>query len=112
MTDEQIEKVRHRIETLGIAYIGMPPRSTVRMALTENGYQKYLKLMLHQRPLPCIPVEMSEGNYPYVLTFGCSTYQIMNYFFPFGSDAMVLEPDELRTEFAEKYRKAAEMYKE
>ena len=111
LNDTQQEKIRRRIEEFGIAYINWECGEQIRVALTEYGYQMYLKILLHQRPLTSAPVETKEGSYPYILTFNCSQYQIMNYFFPFGAEAEILEPLELREEFAEKFRNAVEVYK-
>ena len=111
LDDTQQAEITRRIEEFGIAYVNLEYGEPIRVALTEYGYQMYLKILLHQRPLPFAPVEKQDGMYPYVLTFKCSQYQIMNYFFPFGAEAVILEPADLRETFIERYRNAAEAYK-
>lgn len=106
----QVNELDRRIEEFGIAYVNLESVTPIRVALTNEGYQKYLKVLLHQRPLPSAPVEICDGDYPYVLTFQCSKYQISNYFFPFGEEAQVLEPIKLREAFAERYHRASTAY--
>lgn len=81
--------------------------------LTENGYNKlFLRSIAHQRPIPTDEPQAVEinGKTFYELRFDCSYDQIKNYFFPFGADAVVVEPAELKAIFAEKYRDALKCY--
>ena len=107
---DKVALIRKRIGELGIAYINFDQTEPIRVALTQQGYNKFTKILLHQRPLPSAPLELCEGDYPYLLTFQCSQIQIRNYFFSFGADAKILSPDSLREEFAREYHKAAVLY--
>lgn len=71
--------------------------------LTQKGKQLY-KAIQYMKPLPS---EIDEnGNYH----FECSTYQILQYFYRFGGEAQVLQPQSLRELLREEYRKAYEAY--
>lgn len=109
---KQREELQSRLDERGIAYVNQEISDSIRVALTEKGYQNYLKITLHQRPLPSAPVEVQDAEFRYILTFRCSYYQIMYYFFSFGPEVMILEPEILRELFAEKYRRAEEVYQD
>ena len=51
-------------EELGIAYINFDQTEPLLVALTQQGYNKFTKILLHQRPLPSAPLELCEGDYP------------------------------------------------
>ena len=92
------EKIAHgRVQFL----IGEKQECVVR--LTQKGKQMY-KAIQYMKPLPS---EIDEdGNYH----FECSTYQILQYFYRFGGQAQVLQPQSLRELLREEYRKAYEAY--
>ena len=110
LTKDKQTAIQERIDEFGIAYINQAESEPITVALTENGYLKYLKIMLHQRPLPSEPVEAGDAEFPYILKFQCSHYQIENYFFSFGADAKILSPPELADRFAARYAEAAARY--
>jgi predicted DNA-binding transcriptional regulator YafY len=92
------EKIAHgRVQFL----IGEKQECVVR--LTQKGKQMY-KAIQYMKPLPSEIDE--EGNYH----FECSTYQILQYFYRFGGQAQVLQPQSLRELLREEYRKAYEAY--
>ncbi len=106
-------------ERFGAAYIPkkLKPEDVKvsRVRLTKDGYERlYLKVIGRQRPLPCKEPHaiMCNGELYYELEFDCSYYQILNYFFLFGKDAQVIEPEWLRAEITEKYRQALDAYQE
>lgn len=103
------DAIQQRLDELGIAYINTEIE-TFRVALTEDGYQRYLKLLIHQRPLPDSVEQGKDSDWPYVLTFHGSRYQMHNYFFTFGRHIKILSPDHLREQFAQEYRDAAALY--
>ena len=45
-----------------------------------------------------------------IYEFDCTLRQAENYFFKFGHDAMVLEPENLADKFLRKYRNAVKRY--
>lgn len=82
--------------------------------LTEYGYkQLFLKFITHQRPIPISQPEqiVIDDNRYYDLRFECSEGQIHNYFFSFGKDAKIIDPELLRNKFLEKFQAAVEHYK-
>jgi predicted DNA-binding transcriptional regulator YafY len=52
-------------------------------------------------------VELCEGN---EFVFKCTEAQAEFYFFKFGKDAEILEPEELRNKLANMYDEALRMY--
>ena len=90
----------------GIQYLSSED-SEVTVALTEQGY-KLFKSILHLRP-KCLDKHL-EGD-KWILMFNCAEEQIKNYFFQFGKNAEIISPANLRQEFAERFRAAAEVYK-
>lgn len=111
---QSIEKL---ISRFGIAYSKVTDKTNlekIKIRLTEHGYyQLYLKYINHQRP---VPIKAPEGitindETFFDLIFDCSQRQIINYFFNFGKDAMVLEPLDLREYFVNKYKDAFDLYR-
>ena len=76
----------------------------IKVRLSEQGKKMYEK-QLHLRPNYD---HIEDGD---IYCFKCSTSQILYYFFKYGEDAEVIEPEKLRNSFAERYEKAAEKYK-
>ncbi len=104
-------------ERFGAAYIpkNLTPGDvkTSRVRLTKDGYERlYLKVIGRQRPLPSKEPQavMCNGELYYELEFDCSYNQIKNYFFLFGKDAQVLEPECVREDMIKKYQQALEAY--
>ena len=81
--------------------------------LTERGYNElYLKIIAHQRPIPVEEpklIQIEDKKY-YLLSFDCSHRQIRNYFFSFGAEAEVLEPESLRQWFINDYQSSIDVY--
>ena len=83
--------------------------------LTKRGYEEtYLRHIARQRPIPVKePKAVIINNETfYELEFDCSHIQIMNYFFSFGADAIIVSPKEVRDKLIEKYKDAFEKYTE
>jgi predicted DNA-binding transcriptional regulator YafY len=59
---------------------------------------------LHRRPQ--ISSELSPNTYEFIST----KEQLEYYFFSFGKDAEILEPQELRDVFTQKYNEALQLY--
>ncbi len=82
-----------------------------KIRLTTYGFEElFLKIKVHQRPLP-LSVTGPDEKGDYELEFDCSFSQISNYFFSFGKEAEVSEPESVRKWFADRYREAAELYR-
>lgn len=70
--------------------------------LTPDGIKLYNKKYLN-RPTP---YKIENDTY----YFDCSFMQILIYFFSFGKDAKILEPEQLRNKFKDKYLEALTNY--
>ncbi len=80
--------------------------------LTEEGRKMYDR-KLNLRPALGVPDPSSDhAGQSGVYVCSGSLNQIEYYFFDFGPEAEILSPKELRESFAEKYRKALEVYEE
>ena len=119
LTLQEIRNASDINEKFGQAYmIGSLTKRDIGesvVRLTEYGYKTlFLKIISHQRPLPVSKPVCAEinGTAYYELRFDCSYYQILNYFFSFGSNAEVISPQPLREMFVKKYRQALQRYGE
>ncbi len=118
LTSKNKSTAQKMLEKFGSAYIvsdldekNIKP---IVVRLTEYGYkQLFLKFITHQRPIPISQPEqiVIDDNRYYDLRFDCSEGQIHNYFFSFGEDAEIIEPEFLRNKFFEKFQAAVEHYK-
>ena len=97
----EIEKA---IQKNGVQYLSSH-NSTERIVVefTEKGEQMYRRL-LHLRP-----VYISRKNRIY--EFECTRFQAESYFFKFGCDVKILEPQALVELFSKKYEEAAAIYR-
>ncbi len=75
----------------------------VKIRFSSKGLQQYQNL-LYLRP----PLIQKIDTYTYV--FQATFLQIEAYFFKFGSDIEILEPENIRNHFIEKYQKALSKY--
>lgn len=76
--------------------------------LTEDGKQKLLKYIYQGRPSKG-KIENKDGDCYYM--FEGSYYQLYLYLIKFGKDALVIEPEELKTELLKFYKEAYGVYK-
>lgn len=113
LTGRERSEIDHRISKRGIAYI-FGDQIPIKIRLSQNGYNMYLSRVHHQRPLPKrLPEKVEyQGQTCYILDFDCSYYQIRNYFFGFGNEAVILEPEISRNKFIEEYQNALDAYTE
>ncbi len=74
----------------------------IHVRLTEKG-RKFYNSILHMRPR-----KFDEDGDVYV--FRCTEKQIENYFFKFGGEAEILEPESLREKLRGMYRNALTVY--
>lgn len=108
------------IDKFGVAYIytntskKREENNKTIVRLTEDGYKLYFKIIAYQRPIcKCEPKELKkENNVFYDLTFDCSHEQIRNYFFSFGENAEIIEPEKLRERFINDYKQALKRYED
>lgn len=92
------------VDLWGIQYL-TGAKSRIRIRLTPGGIKKYQRYT-YQRPA-CSSIEGDAKN---IYVFDISEYQAQVYFFKFGADAVVLEPETLRQTFHRMYQKALANY--
>lgn len=82
-----------------------------KIRLTSAGLVMYNN-MSFLRPLykDCVTEIDENGVVTYLCSFECTELQILFYFFKYGIDAEIIEPENLRDKFKEKYKKALEIY--
>ena len=100
--DIKRQQVYDDIRDKGIEFL-VSDIDEIKVRLTKRGKKNYNQ-WLFQRP----KYSKKEGDDIYV--FNISKYQITVYFFKFGEDAEIIEPPDLREEFAKKYSNAAKIY--
>lgn len=94
--------LEQKIERRGVQFM-VGEETRIRIRLTEAGVYRYNRY-IHLRPA------VSEIQEPNIYVFNCTETQAQFYFFKFGADAEVLEPERLRKHFQEMYRDAANLY--
>lgn len=91
------------IKKRGIQYLsGDPDLIRVVVRFTHYGELQYRKF-LHLRPEPVKKDDL-------IYEFECSDYQAESYFFKFGENVKILEPQTLADKFKQKYETAAACY--
>lgn len=92
----------------GVPYL-QGEANNIEVKLSPEGQNKYQSI-IHLRPrYTSISSEgCQEGFKKY--TFDCTPEQAKNYFFQFGSDALILSPKELHDRFVKDYMKALDIY--
>lgn len=103
LTKDEIDKIRDKVEICSVQFL-VEEQETIRVRLTERGVEKYWE-QLHLRPVKDTDAS-SENEY----VFQCTQRQAEYYFFKFGADVEILEPESLRKRFAEMYQCAADQY--
>ncbi len=74
-----------------------------KVRLTRNGIRQY-KMIYYNKPHH---VRVEENN---TYVFVCSRRQFTTFFFRFGADALVLEPESVKEQFEKRYKKAFDAY--
>ena len=98
---EKEREIRNAIREVGIQYLADTYNKIV-VEFTPHGENMY-RSMLHLRP----QYTKKSGN---IYEFCCSERQADNYFFKFGHNARILEPERLADAFRRKYENAAKKY--
>lgn len=104
MSSLSLSNLEKAIDQRGIQYL-TGAKSHIRIRLTPGGIRKYQRYT-YQRPI-CSSI---EGDAKDIYIFDISEYQAQVYFFKFGADAVVLEPETLRQTFHRMYRRALAGY--
>lgn len=97
------KEIREAIKQRGVQYLSAYSNTgKVVVQLTPEGEKMYRQI-LHLRPLYI----KKEGS---IYEFDCTIRQVDNYFFKFGHNAKVLEPQYLADLFMRRYQSAARQY--
>jgi hypothetical protein len=75
-----------------------------KVKMTKNGVRQY-RMIYYNKPQH---IRIEHGD---TYVFSCSRRQFTTFFFRFGADAVVLEPESIRKQFESKYKKAFDVYK-
>ncbi len=112
MSKEEIKQLRSLVNQYSAPYLKGICDPIIKVRLTQTGMSNY-KAWINQRPKYIGNPETIESGdeKQFVLTFNCSKRQIQNYFFKFGADALITEPEDLRDLFSKMYDKASDLYK-
>ena len=102
--DALIQKMENRLNSDGILYIS-DPINNVKVRLTEKGIEMMLGRDKYR------PYNIEPDVYDkHIISFDATRFQTFQFFFKFGADAEVLEPEEYREFFRGEYFKALNVY--
>lgn len=105
ITSQEEEEILEKIKNQGVQFlISQSDQMIVR--LTKRGLERFRK-QPHLRPKLIQLEEQDDGAICY---FNCTEFQIRSYFFQFGPDVEILEPESLRNHFKTYLSKAANLY--
>lgn len=98
------KEIGNQLNKHGVQYISSNDQNQkILVQLTPAGEKMYRRL-LHLRPVCTAKYEKS------VYEFECTQWQAINYFFKFGRDVKILEPQKLADSFHRRYAAAAKQY--
>jgi hypothetical protein len=104
LNKQEITNIESEISSHSPAYlVGKPEQISVK--LTQKGKRSY-QSRLYSRPEKIEALSSDE-----VYVFDCTQQQIFDYFFPFGPEAEIIEPESLRTRFQNSLSRALENYR-
>lgn len=95
--------INERLETDGVLYLS-GKLNDVSVWLSDTGIKKLGELSLFR---PAFEQDEKDGH---IIRFRATWLQTFKYFFQFGSDAKILEPEEYRSKFRNSYKAAFELY--
>lgn len=106
-TDKEKAELKKALELKTPAYISYDMK-TIKVLLTKRGETFYSTLQ-HNRPSKTVrvkPINNELSEY----TINCSEVQAKNYFLKFGSEAIIIEPENLRNAIKNEFIKAESNY--
>ena len=104
INNSEARQIKQELQQKSVQFVS-GKSSAIKVCLTDAGIKKY-EAQLHLRP-------HTIGRDPaddHIYLFECTDAQILYYFFSFGKDAMVLEPQLLAEKFSSDYREALRQY--
>ena len=99
------KKLEKHMQTHGVEYISSSEDSQKIVVQFTPAGEKLYRRLLHLRPL--YKKKLNDMIYE----FHCTQWQALNYFFKFGRDVKILEPEKLAKSFRKRYQSAADQYK-
>lgn len=101
---KEISDLDKKIANYSVAYL-LGDIKEIHVRLTKKGKDSYQKRFYSRPP------KDNKLSHDDVYVFFCSEHQIFNYFLPFGADAEIIKPLELRENFLKIHEKALNVYK-
>lgn len=102
LSDDDKKELDTLISTKGIPFL-LNNLITAKVKLSDKGVKKYYT-QLHLRP------QYTDKSKDNIFTFTATKEQLLFYFFKYGTDAEILEPEDLRNEFIKSYKNALDVY--
>ncbi len=96
--------VLQAIQTKGVQFLSSDDEDKIKVEFTPQGESMYKKI-LHLRP----SYVKKDRN---VYEFRCTLFQAEAYFFRFGHDVKILEPEVLANKFYRRFKSAQRLYSE
>lgn len=98
------EAIENGIQNRGIQFLSSQTGiETIVVRLTEQGRQLY-KRILNQRP--ALAKKQNDDLYE----FQCTVFQAEHYFFRFGQEAVIIQPESLKETLRKRYEAALQVY--
>ena len=104
ISDSETQQIKKELKQKSVQFVS-GKNSAIKVRLTDVGIKKY-EAQLHLRP-NTIGKDPADDH---IYLFECTEAQILYYFFSFGKDAMVLEPQSLVKKFSSDYNEALQQY--
>lgn len=103
ISGEKKKEIEDAIRKNGVQYLSASHVEKIVVQFTPEGERLYQQL-LHLRPL------FAANPKPLVYEFECTPFQAETYFFKYGHNTKILEPQSLATKFLRRYQSAARLY--
>jgi hypothetical protein len=100
--DEKLD-IDDKIRKVGVQYLVADDNVITKLRFHYSGKKMYRR----KAQLRPAYVKKTDDD---IYIFNCSTEQIANYFFSFGRNVEILEPEKLRRDFMVGYKRAYELY--
>lgn len=106
ISENEKDFMEKRLKEVSPAYISTNAKE-IKVRLNREG-QFRMNVIVRNRPKILKKNELEAGDAEYIVY--CTEFQAKNYFFQFGADAVVTEPQALNEMMKNEFQKAADMY--
>lgn len=110
LSKDLMKELKSRVDQFSAPYLKWVSENNIKVQLTEQGMRNYKEWINQRPPYTEKCISTTDDKIRYMLSFNCSERQIQNYFFKFGAEAEILEPESLRNLFSAMYHSASELY--